>query len=335
MEEINKYTEKVLWMRNIDFKILRDLLLFIYSSHTPMRPMELEKQATEAGIFTKDGNVLNHTSRFNYRKTLEHLNLVHVEKGHYYWESSKYTQELLKHAILHKEISSEEANVFRNIIVENFDCRKYFFDLFCKEKNYSLEILQNNSTYVIANSRDQLLSKTKKKFRKIELSNTDGDKVELDSIDKIQAVFWGVRKWALDFQITDEIFITPQEGRIIYPIAPVSASKIVHAYLISEIEKNASKTNFWITIHIPSLIRQIVMSLCQRPSVVALKSALIEIVTQNTSVMMFIPTSSSVIESKIPFEKQDEAFRKCFLHSKATGYISHIKVHKSFGGFLL
>lgn len=328
-------TQKVLWMRNIDFRILKDLLYFISLNNGVFRPIALEKNALDNGIFIKDGKVLNHTSRFNYRKTLENLELAVLVDGHYWVAHNDLVLKLLANITPDKDLSDTAKTILKEIIITNKDCKRFFFDIFINEENYGINELQLNSSYAIASLEEMMKSKKEKSFRKIVLRGNSGKTIVLDSVDKIQAIFWGIRHWALNLGIINEVFIDAQEGRIMYIINNNCTELFILNKLIQEIEIKAQNESVWVSVHIPTFIKKIIQNQDGRASVDFIKKCLLKIVDANASVMFYEPTSSSLIESKIPFEKQDEAFRQCFLHVKTVGYISHIRINKKFGGFLL
>jgi len=303
---------KTLWMRYVDFGSIKDMLHLVYENNSKLRAGTLEQLAIEKGVLVKkeNGKPLTHTPRYHYRKVMEGLGLVEVRQRFY---------------------------ILREIIVENNDCRKYFFDIFMEKDNYTLEDIRKEGGYITVETEsmrqspieqgksDETVHK-KKKMGAVILKNTLGKMVELKTQDEIHAIYWGVRLWALELEITNEILISFNEGRIIYPVNPYFSEKVLINILLNKIKADNSGSE-WTQLHIPNFIKETVLS--TRFSVNKIKKFLKELKIEYPLSIMFIPSSTAFIDIRTPFEKQDSAIRSSYLHEDGKGYISHLRIHKT------
>ena len=325
-----KLKNKTLWMRNVDFKMLMSFAYFIFTHSNQYRPSQLECEATKAGLFSRAGKNFGHTTKFNYRKILEHLGFISISNGKYIYNTKKEFRDFIIE-FKAKNVFSEAAMAFiGKKIVENEDCRENFFDLFFENNDYSFNDIGRHGGYLLATPMfHEVVTQKGKSIGGVRLSSAFSTKGEilLDTADKIQAIFWGVRKWAYDFQITDEFFFSPAEGRIIYPISRRDLRTEFLTFLMDTISNDNSGYD-WISIHIPTLIKNFILKTNERPSIESIKKMIDSFVGSNRRNVIYIPTSVSVIESKIPIISQVQEYKKCFIHHDNIGYISHIKINR-------
>ena len=65
------------WMRWVNFRSLRDILVLVKANPARLRAMDLARLATDEGILlAKDGQPLGRTTHYHHRKTLERLGLL-------------------------------------------------------------------------------------------------------------------------------------------------------------------------------------------------------------------------------------------------------------------
>ena len=317
-------------MRNVDFNMLMNFAYFVYIHDNQYKPQQLEDEATKAGLFSKGDKTFGHTTKFNYRKILEHLGFLSIVDGRYAYSKKTEFIDFIKSFNAAGGFNDKTISFVGKQIVENIDCRKNFFDLFTDNKDYSYEDLGNHGGYLLAKPiQHEFVTRKGKTIVGICLSSSQTQKNEmlLDTADKIQAIFWGIRKWSYDFQITDEFFYSSAEGRIIYPISKNNQHEVFFAFLLEIIRKNNSM-NDWISLHIPSIIKNYILHTKNRPNIENIKKMIISFVEENKRNVIYIPTSVSVIEAKIPVVSQVQEYMKCFIHIGNIGYISHLKINK-------
>ena len=76
-------------MRNVDFKMLMNFAHFVFVHQNQYKPQQLEDEATRAGLFSKGNKTFGHTTKFNYRKILEHLGFISILDGKYIYNQEQ------------------------------------------------------------------------------------------------------------------------------------------------------------------------------------------------------------------------------------------------------
>lgn len=333
---------KTLWMRFVDFENIRKLLHLINENNGQLRAGELERLGIRKGILIKKGSgePMTHTPRYHYRKVMENLGLVEVRQKRYYVSENKRTQDFLEITGPNSLMSCSAKEILGEIIVANEDCRSFFFDLFIEENSYDLETLRKRGNPITAETKsmrrisnekwkelesDGAPVSGKKRTGPIVLRNHVGREVRLRTQDEIQAVYWGVRLWALRLGITDEMMYDFIEGRIIYPVNMYFSQKILIEEINRLIKMNKRNTE-WTLIHIPDFIKEIASK--YRFSIDEIKDFLVDMKMSYPSSVMFVPSSTVFIDIKTPYERQDPAIRSLYLYRNGKGYISHMRIRK-------
>jgi len=333
---------KTLWMRYVNLDKIKDMLHLVNENNGKLRAGTLEQLGIEEGILIKEenGKPLTHSPRYHYRKVMEGLGLVEVRQKFYYISQDEIVLKFIELTNFKKPLPPEAKEILRTIIAENNDCRKYFFNVFMEKDMYSLEDLRKEGKHIIVETksmREPPVKKEigveknnenirkKKKVGVVILKNPSGKMIELMTQDEIHAIYWGVRLWALELGITNEILISFAEGRIIYPINPYFSDKILINHLLNKIKVDNSDSE-WAVIHIPTFIKEVV--LLTRFSVYKIKNFLKNLKIKYPLSTMFIPSSTMFINIKTPFEKQDSAIYNSYLYKKGVGYISHLRIEK-------
>lgn len=333
---------KTLWMRFVDFENVKKMLHVVYENDGKLRAGELEQLGIKRGVLIKKDSKepMTHTPRYHYRKVMENLGLVEVRQKRYYVSKDKRVLKFLKLTEFGEPMSEEAKEIMREIIVENDDCKNYFFDLFMEMSSYTLEDLRRGGDHIHVETksmRDFLKEKwmvkegnkhtrKRKKVGTIVLKNPDGKIIELETQDEIHAVYWGVRLWALELGIINEIMTSFSEGRIIYPVNPDFSKEVLIEKIVSKIEMDKGDSE-WLLIHIPTFIKEVALS--TRFSINKIKRFLLEMKIRYPSLVMFIPSSTAFIDIRTPFEKQDSTIRNLYLHREGKGYISHMRIRKN------
>jgi len=339
-EEMKK--RKTLWMRYVNLDKIKDMLHLVYENNGKLRAGTLEQLAIGKKILLKkeNGKPLTHSPRYHYRKVMEGLGLVEVIQKFYYISQDERVLKFIELTDFKKPLPSEAKEILGGIIVGINDCRKYFFDVFIEKDTYDLEDLRKEGKYIIVETksmREPPIKKEngaeknnanirkKKKVGAVILKNPSGKMIELMTQDEIHAIYWGVRLWALELGISNEILMSFAEGRIIYPVNPYFSDKILINHLLNKIKSDNSDSE-WVVIHIPTFIKEIV--LLTRFSVYKIKNFLKDLKIKYPLSTMLIPSSTMFINIKTPFEKQDSAIYNSYLYEQEIGYISHLRIGK-------
>lgn len=331
---------KTLWMRFVDFENVKKLLHLIHENNGKLRAVELERLGIKKGIFIKKESTepMSHTPRYHYRKVMENLDLVEIRDMHYYVSERERVQKFLRATDFGSSMSQEAKEILRDIIVENEDCKRHFFDIFVDRSYSTLDDLRRRGTYVVVKTASmegfiherwmvhERVSLLRKRTGTIVLENPLGKVIELRTQDEIHAVYWGIRLWAVELGITNEIMTSFGEGRIIYLVNPDFSKKVLGEKIADHIEMDESDSE-WSLIHIPSFIKDVALS--NRFSVDEMKNFILEMKRRHPSLIMFVPTSTLFIDIRTPFEKQDSVIRNLYVYEKGKGYISHMRVRKN------
>uniref|UniRef100_A0A7V3N447 Uncharacterized protein n=1 Tax=candidate division CPR3 bacterium TaxID=2268181 RepID=A0A7V3N447_UNCC3 len=336
---------KTLWMRYVDFERVKDILHLIYQSDGKLRAGVLEQLSVEKGILVKkeNGSPFSHSALYHYRKVMEGLCLVEARQKFYFVSKEERVKELIRLTNFKQEMSSEAKEVLRELIINNSDCRKFFFDVFMEEDNYTLEDFRKEGKHVIVETKSlrESLEEERAQSEKTEkrggiqdkkqagiviIKNlSSGRELELKTQDEIHAIYWGIRLWSLELGITDEFLTSFKEGRIIYPVYPCFSDKDLMRVLLTKIKEDQSPSE-WVLLHIPTLIKEI--ALTQRIPVDEIKKFIHKLRRLKPGYVMLIPSSTMFIEIKTPFKMQDKIILKSYLNQEGVGYISHLRVNK-------
>jgi hypothetical protein len=328
---------ETLWMRYVDFNNIKDMLHLVHENDSELRAGTLEQLAIKKGILVKkeNGRPLAHSPRYHYRKVLEGLGLVEVKEKFYYIPKDKQVSEFIRLTEFKRPLSPEAKEILREIIVENCDCRKYFFDTFMEEGTYTLKDIRKQGKYVIVETKSmrelprkrmeqQENIRKRKKVGTVIFGNPFGETVELKTQDEIHSIYWGVRLWALKLEITNELLTSFSEGRIIYPVNPDFSDEVLTGILLNKV-KEVNSDSEWTVLHIPTFIKEVALS--TRFPVDKIKKFLLELKTKYPLSIMFIPASTMFIDITTPFPKQDLAIRNSYLYQGGV-YISHLRINK-------
>jgi hypothetical protein len=333
-------TRKTLWMRYIDFEKVKDILHLIYKNNGKLKAGELENLGMEKRIMVKEnGKPLTHTPRFHFRKVLENLGLVEVKHRVYYISNNNKILDFINMTKFNMPMSDEAKEIIREKIVENSDCRKYFFDAFMETEFYNLEELRNKGKHIFIETKSMVdfqeenikynnieNAPKKKKAGMIIFKTKTNILLTLKTWDEINAIYWGVRLWALNLGMINEIVTDFREGKMIYPVNIHFTEKFLYDHLSNKLASDKNNSE-WLLIYIPIFIQEIV--LFTHFSILKIKEFLWGLKEKYPASVMFIPTSTVFIDIKTPFEKQDAGFRNSYLYDKNKGYISHLRINKN------
>lgn len=322
---------KTLWMRPVEWEIILKLLEIINRENGKLHPIELENIALQEGAFNskKTGTPLAHSPRFYYRKALENLGLVNKIMGKYDISDNQSVFNLISNGT---NLDNCKKRIIAELIVANKDCQEQFVSLFALGNCISLESLQQKSTYVIAKSysSEHHSSKAKRSLKPIKLTSPLQEKTILvDTPDRIQGIFWGIRRWLLDINVIDEIITSPSIGRLIYVVNPSIDEDCLLQAFKRFLRKNFSSKNEWTTIYLPDFFEYIIFNDELRAETLAIRSFLIDFINKNKSSIVPIPISGTKLNAEIKFEKQDVAFKRSFLNFHDFGYVAHLHIHRT------
>lgn len=314
---------KTLWIRDIDFNKLKDLLHIIKSNNGELRAVELENIAINRRVLIKqDGKPLARSPRYFYRKVLENLQLAEVKDRKYFLADNPRSLALINLSEPDVPLSEEAKEVLREIIIHNPDCKKFFFDLFIERQEYSIKDLRSKGKRVIVETK----SMGEQSKKSMILRNDKGKCIELDTQDRIFAIFEGLRKWALKLEIIDEYMYSFSHGRILYPIKSKIQPDRMEEILFKIVLETGLDTP-WALIHVPNVITKAIIE--ERYPIQDIKEFLEAKAAENPNYVTLVKSSTAFIDISTPYEKQESAIRKLYIKRDGEGYISHLRVNKA------
>lgn len=326
----SKKNKNPFWMRSIRFEILKDLYYFIYENNGLYRPYELESHAIENGIFVKnDGSFLSKTSRYYYRKILEHLNLITLIDKRYYYNTEKSPIPSLK-SNKKAALSYEEKTFFINAIFDNEDCKNYFLNYFSVKPINDQYVLQKMGLWIAIERNKGFLNKVKniggmektKRYSIMVLKNQFDQSVSYNNQTQINSIFYGIRKWMLDLSYMDE-FSDEHGIRYIYPINDCSTGNELKTFFLNyiDVELKRTKSNL---LSIPEFTKNAALN--TRHSVDYIKKFLLQLFLNEKASYVPIPASLALIEHSSPIHSLSGQNKNLYLRSDKIGYISHIRI---------
>ncbi len=333
--------KKALWMRYVDFEEIKNMLHLVHQNNGSIRAGELEQLCIKNGILLNKitKKPLSRSTRYRYRKALENLGLAQNRKGKYYISWNSFVFNFLMSTKFKEDMNEDAKEMLKEIILQNSDCKKNFFDIFMLNKrSYTLDEFRKNGSHIFVEtksmrelSRDGTASEPNscKISKDIILRNPNGMQHALKTQDQKFAIYTGIRLWSLKLEITNEIINNFCEGRIIYPVNPDYNENTIFGLLLSKISDSNNGPE-WIMIHIPTFIRDSVLA--THFQVKKIKDSIQKLKILYPNNVMFIPTSTAFIDLKTPYNRQDPAFRNSYLYDRRKGFISHLRINRNIKG---
>ena len=308
---------QTLWMRYVEFRKIKDLLFIIDSKDNELRPTDLERVATEEKILcTNEGKPFGHSTRYHYRKVLENLGLAELVNGKYRIKRGPFVMRILEFSKKNEPLNESGIEAFCDLIINNSDCRKHYFDYFVEDENYDLNSWRSNAISIRVETKTNMAS-TREELKGmphfwIRINNEKTGKVyDLQSYDKISAIIWGIRRWATDLGLTDEYVLSSRFGKIIFPL---SHSDNYREHLRSSLLKILRETPHQgdiFVLSLPELVAQ--MSKLSRTKIEYTKQYLVGLKYKFPAEVRFIKTSRAMAVHSSSFQRQDPDMVKLYL----------------------
>jgi hypothetical protein len=335
-----KQKRSTLWMRYVQFdRIVWALQMLARHPNGFFRAGELESEGIRQAIFVgRDGHPFSRSTLYHYRKVMEGLGLIQLQQGTYSLGNNPLLEYLLSAAgVQLQPLGHAAKEVLAQIVSSNGDCRRTFFDLMMADKGYNLEELRSTGQPIQMLSSPHVKPAENLTHKPVAShGRTRSDVVlksivgisRLDSADLVNAVAWGVRLWARDLGITDEIITDSSEGHLICPVSSSLSSMQVEALLCDTIREQAQpgESQLWAIAYVPHLMRAMLVD--HHVPLDLVQDTLLSLFSTARDTMMLLPTSTAFIDIKTPFSRQDQAFRNAYLRAPNGTLISHIRVRR-------
>ena len=305
-------------MRYVRFEKIRDLLYIIESKNDELRPADLERIGIEESVFLNDeGEPFGHSTQYHYRKVIENLGLAELVNGKYRINRNPDVMRILDLSKKNEPSLNEiEKESFRNLIINNVDCRKHYFNYFIEDEDYDLKIWSSNAISVKVETKTNIAS-TKEELKDmprfwIRIKNEKIGKIyDLRSYDNISAIIWGIRRWANDLGLTDEYMLSSQLGRIIFPLSHGDNYKArLRSSLLKILHESPLQGNRFV-LNLPELVAK--MSELSRTTTDYTKLYLIDLKYKFPTEIRFTKTSRAMAVHSSSFQRQDPDMIKLYI----------------------
>lgn len=323
-----------LWMRWVDFRALRDLLLIVGSYPRGLRANELEKLATdEQVLLRRDGQPYAKSTHYHHRRTLERLGLLEKQNRQYTLNPQNPTiHALTTRTELRRKLLPYEKEAFANAILRNEDCHEVFFGHFLKgyklagrvttfvEQAHPVEIVIRTG---VGENMDHSHGNGRIKRVAIRPAGTIHWSF-LEGANAEQAIHFGLRSWCVD-----------QLGFLDVTYSPDGTYTTFPKYIIPKLTDRELETKMfialdfagdWATIRVPDCTLS--TGIKQRVSVDQVKGVLMHWVTAHPDLVAGVPTRLEFITAGLS-DSQHALALKSYLHSRSGAYLSHLRIHRT------
>ena len=232
------------WMRWVDFRALRDLLLLVESRVGGLRAGELQKLATIEGVLLRrDGQPYKASTHYHHRRTLERLGLL-VKRGRLLTLNSDLdsVRTLTSRKALGGPLQPCERDAFATSLLRNKDCHEVFFSAFlpsqvpvCDVRGFvetaaPVEMNVMNSGHVPTERRSGVSASVATDSPGVSLRPIGADNWRvLGGVNAVQAVHFGLKSWCANQLGFMDVAHSASGTYTLYPthiVAPVSNQEL-------------------------------------------------------------------------------------------------------------
>ncbi len=326
-----------LWMRWLDFRALRDLLLLVAARPDGLRANELEKLAThERVLLRRDGWPCAQSTHYHYRRTLERLGLlVKQERRFTLNHQNPEASALTAQTTLLEELQLSEKEAFANAVIRNKDCHEVFFVNFLpgreavcdvaafveRARPVKIKILHADGRTTKNGGRHNAGSDASKR---VAICPAEGaDRNVLDGAEAVQAIHFGLKSWCVNQLGFLDIVCDANGTYTIYPKHIIE--RRTHRELAAEMFTELEFTDEWATVRVPDFALE--TGIKQRVSVAQAKEVLTGWLVDHPDLVAGVPTRVGFITAGLTESQQDLAL-KSYLRSESGAYLSHLRIHR-------
>ncbi len=326
-----------LWMRWLDFRALRDLLLLVGGHPHGIRASELEKLATdERVLLRRDGRPYARSMHYHHRRTLERIGLLKKQDRCYVLNHGNLeVSALTVQTRLLEQLQPSEKEAFANAVLRNKDCHDVFLGNFLPARESVCDVTtfieQAKPTEIVVHSGvkreagsshgyDAGPAFTKRvAIRPVETTDwsvQDGD-------DAVQAIHFGLKSWCADQLRFLDTAYRADGTYIAYPKHIVT--RLTDRELAVKMFADLDFDDDWATVRIPDYT--LATGIKQRVSVEQAKGVLMDWLTGHPDLVAGVPTRLGFITAGLT-DRQHALALKSYLRSHSGAYLSHIHIHR-------
>lgn len=328
-----------LWMRWLDFRALRDLLLLVATHPGGLRANELEKLATEKRVLLrKDGRPYARSIHYHHRRTLERLGLLEKQDRRFTLNhQDPEISALTVQTTLLEELQPSEKEAFANAVIRNKDCCEVFLGSFLPagetacdvttfvERAVPVEIVIQSGLDGPAglhSGQQHHAGPSRSKRVAIRPVGTTHWRVQ-DGAAAVQAIHFGLRSWCVDQLGFLDMACGASGTYTTYPKHIVK--RRTDQELAAEMFADLEFADDWATIRVPDIT--LATGIKQRVSVNQAKGVLMNWLTDHPDLVAGVPTRVGFITAGLP-ESQQALALKSYLRSESGAYLSHLRIHR-------
>ena len=326
-----------LWMRWLDLRALRDLLLLVDAHPDGLRANELERLATdERVLLRKDGRPYARSTHYHHRRTLERLDLLAKQNRRYVLnQENPQIGALTVHTNFRAHLQPSEKEAFSNAIVRDRDCHDVFLGNFLPEReqvrDISIFVEQAHPVHVVvqasgeretAHGRESLASDVRSVYVAIRAAETTDWRV-LEGTAAVQAIHFGLRSWCADQLGFMDIAYRADGTYTAYPKHIVT--RLTDRELAARMFADLEFVDDWATIRVPDCA--LATGIAQRISMDQAKGVLMGWLRAHPDLVAGVPARVGFITAGLPDIQHDLALRR-YLQSDSGAYLSHIRIHR-------
>lgn len=314
------------WMRPVSFAGLLRMLQLVAEFPGGLRARDLDALVRERRIhLTRKDVAPARTTLYHYRNTLLHLQALQRDNRRLMTNTQNpCVQVLLDQPSPDSMIlSTTTCEAFAALVLQNEDCKTYFFDLFMPEiDTYSVHQFRTAGRSVTWRWQGDGCP------REVVFQSDRDKSLHLRSPSEIKSILYGLRYWARDeLQLIDEFF-REDRGSIMYPIfaaAGDSSTQEIIRHILSLRAEGAE----WTTLSLHDLA----VYCCERrrQPLVKLFDAIAWLSEKYPGHVVLIPTSRSFATLTAHSWQREEFELRGYFRDRQGRYISHVRLHGSIG----
>lgn len=329
-----------LWMRWVNFRALRDILLFVTANPGRLRAADLVRLTSEEKVMTgRNGQPLGASSHYHHRRTLERLGLL-IKLGSRYALNDDVPEAkvLTKKSSLGETLANIEKEAFANVILRNEDCRNVFFrhflrsgvritdvhDFVDRAKPIEMSVCHDRKNsygsdlYTTREGQDCISSQKHVAVKALAAHEWS----ILSGTNAVQAIHFGLRAWSVDqLGFLDCSYRTGG----FYDIYPKSiADHLANDELELRMVDSLSFEGEWTTIRVGDFM--LLMGAEQKVSIAKTREVLLKWMNQYPDLVTGIPTNERFITGGLA-SGQRGLVLKSFIMEAGGAYVSHLRIH--------
>ena len=327
-----------LWMRWLDFRALRDLLLLIGQHPRSLRPSELENLATdERVLMRRDGKPFARSIHYHHQRTLERLGLLERQDRRFALNhGTPEVRALTAQTRLRKQLNPSEKEAFANVVLRNKDCHDVFFGNFLParesacdvetfvERAHPVEIAVQSGIEREAAQGSGSGSPRQAGSKRVVIrpAKTIGWQV-LEGAEAVQAIHFGLRSWCVNQLGFLDILYRANGTYTAYPkhIVPRLSTQELAVEMIEALEF----ADDWATIRVPDFVWK--TGVKHHIAVDQAKDVLMEWLRDHPDLVAGLPTRVGFITEGLP-DRQHSLALKSYLRMEGGAYLSHLRIHR-------